>query len=494
MASPGSIPHPLRAVVLGAAGFAVVEGAATAGWAYPLDALPSLAERALAGLGLVALWLGVALLGGRPRGAGLRRAVAVAALWALVWGPEAARSGGVAMAWGLLPALVLGGLGLRWPRVALLLFALGGAATPLARPSPETQAATPSSERRRPDLLLITLDTVRADAMGTAPAGWSAAGVAVAPAPWTLPSLHSLMVGLPVEAQGAGLPVSGGYQARAAALRGLPERLQAAGYATTAILSNPHLRQDNGFSRGFDRFLHSDQAREPFVLVHNLDGLQARLRGGLPRRHVGRDARAEAVAIALLGEASTGPRFVWVHLLGPHEYGRALEAPLPGWTPGTEDPALLQAAYAQAVAAGRARALRIAAAAPGALVVITADHGEAFGEGGRQGHGSALDAAQLEVPLWGRGLDLACPVARLDGLAAHLLGAVGLPAEGPALCAAEVPVAGLRRDRRAVALRSADGRYVAVERDLPPGPAEALDPDTRDALRAIGYIEAAPED
>jgi hypothetical protein len=128
------------------------------------------------------------------------------------------------------------------------------------------------------------------------------------------------------------------------------------------------------------------------------------------------------------------------------------------------------------------------------VAVITADHGEAFGEGGRQGHGSALDAAQLEVPLWGRGLDLGCAVARLDGLAAHLLGAVGLPAEGPALCAAEVPVAGLRRDRRAVALRSADGRYVAVARDLPPGPAEALDPDTRDALRAIGYIEPAPED
>ena len=494
MARPGSTIHPLRAVALGAVAFAVVEWLATAAWPYPLDAVPSFGEALLAGLGLVGLSLGVALLGGRSQGDGLRRAVAVAALWALVWGPEAARAGDRAVAWGLLPALLFGLLGLRWPRLALLCFALGGAATPLARPSPETQAAPISSESRRPDLLLITLDTVRADAMGSAPAGWSAAGVAVAPAPWTLPSLHALMVGQPVEAQGAGLPVAGGYQARPAGLLGLPERLQAAGYATTAILSNPHLRRDNGFARGFDRFLHSDEAREPFVLLHNLDGLRARLGGGLERRRIRRDACAEVVAIDVLSEPSAAPRFVWVHLLGPHEYGRALEAPLPGWVPGTQDPRVLRAAYAQAVAAGRARALRIAAAAPGAVAVITADHGEAFGEGGRQGHGSALDAAQLEVPLWGRGLDLGCAVARLDGLAAHLLGAVGLPAEGPALCAAEVPVAGLRRDRRAVALRSADGRYVAVARDLPPGPAEALDPDTRDALRAIGYIEPAPED
>ena len=470
-------PRHLLHALGGGIAFGLIEAAAAWLRPWPLDPPVDAGEALVNALALGLLWVGALLR--LPRRWGLRGAAAVAAVWALVWGPEGARAMGEGMAVGLLPSLLLTILAARMPRLGLVLGVAGALWTPLARPP--TAAAVDRPPGAGPDLLLITVDTVRADVFGPAPVGWSAATVAVAPAPWTLPSLHSLMLGLPVEAHGAGLPVEGGFQARPAGLPSLPDRLAARGYEAVAVLSNPHLRRDNGFADGFSTWMHADAAREPLVLFHNIDGLRARFGFGLERRRVGRDALAEAAALRILGEKADHPRFVWVHLLGPHEYGRALEDPLPGWFPGTTDPALRRRAYAQAVATARARALRLAAAAPGAQVIITADHGEAFGEDGHEGHGSALDAAQLEVPLWARGLDVACPVARLDRLADLLLGAGGV-------CADEVPVAGLRRDRAAAALRSVDGRYLPARSVAPAGPAEPLDGETRDALRAIGYI------
>jgi len=202
-----------------------------------------------------------------------------------------------------------------------------------------------------------------------------------------------------------------------------------------------------------------------------------------------RDHRLVDLARSHILASATAPRFVWVHLLGPHEYARAPAVPPSGWAPGVEDLDVLREAYASNVAVAREQIRTLTEAAEGWVVAVTSDHGEAFGEGGHRGHGRALQDAELQVPLVLRGPGLSGGVV-VEQVALAEVGPWLLePREGGLTPRAAVPVGGVRRDATAFALREPGGVYDAQQ---PPGDGGALlemDLETRAALEAMGYTD-----
>jgi arylsulfatase A-like enzyme len=128
----------------------------------------------------------------------------------------------------------------------------------------------------RPNILLIVLDTARADHFPPHPRGEELAprlarevrgGTARervwAAAPWTLPSHGSLFTGSypsehgligPAGIDPAGRLLSLRHQVEAQGDNWLPTALHAAGYHTWAVSANPWITEPLGFSRGFDQF------------------------------------------------------------------------------------------------------------------------------------------------------------------------------------------------------------------------------------------------
>ncbi len=356
-----------------------------------------------------------------------------------------------------------------------------------------------------PDVLLITVDTLRADTELELPAtgGWLVYEQAVSASPWTLPAMISIFSGRPVREHLGGLPAErgAGYTVPRGSEGWLPSRFAERGYETAAFTSNPYLSRAFGFDRGFHLFVHADAFREPFLVRRAWERLALQLTGRLERLRRERDERVVRAAQAWLAEENEGPRFTWVHLLAPHEYPRDVAEPVPDWSPYTENPEALRGAYAANVRATQARVERLVEAVDPTLtlIVFTADHGEQLGETGVFGHGLELGDRELRVPLavMGPGVETGTvheQVATAD-LAALLLGLVEhggaeLPIHD------ELAVGGLRRRGRgqAFAERIADGggEYTddhGAERALERSEVLVPDADTRRALQALGYVE-----
>jgi arylsulfatase A len=122
----------------------------------------------------------------------------------------------------------------------------------------------PARTDLRPSIVLIVLDTVRADAVsaygaveGTTPAFDALANRgtlfarAYAPSPWTVSSHASLFSGLRVDEHGVGL--DGAYYSEDS-MRMLAEDLREAGYETVGFAENPLVSEDFGLAQGFGQF------------------------------------------------------------------------------------------------------------------------------------------------------------------------------------------------------------------------------------------------
>ena len=121
----------------------------------------------------------------------------------------------------------------------------------------------------RPNIVLVVLDTARADALepygappGSSPAlgQLAARGTAVrdvfSTANWTFPSHVSMLSGLLPRSSGLVRVVEDTAERMAdLAPRLLPSVLSGAGYATKAVSANPWIHPRNGFANGFDEFV-----------------------------------------------------------------------------------------------------------------------------------------------------------------------------------------------------------------------------------------------
>ncbi len=262
----------------------------------------------------------------------------------------------------------------------LLVLAAGGCGRGAGTPG-TTPAATPAVPRH---VLLVTIDTLRADrvgAYGSATArtphldALAAAGLrathAYATAPVTLPSHASILTGRYPPAHGArhnGMALPDGAVTLATVFK-------AAGFATGAFVSAFPLDRRFGLTVGFD--VYGDRwARAP---------------DGRPT-----DERAGQVTVdeALAWRRSTGDArtFLWVHLFEPHApYGDAGSG------------RAVSARYDDEIAEADRQVGRLldglGPARAETLVVVTADHGEAFGEHGEIGHSVFIYDTTLQVPL-----------------------------------------------------------------------------------------------
>ncbi|HET9300886.1 MAG TPA: sulfatase, partial [Candidatus Polarisedimenticolaceae bacterium] len=267
-------------------------------------------------------------------------------------------------------------------------------------------ASGPSPPGRPVNVVLITMDTVRADHLGCY--GGSAAtpkldalaragarfDQATAAAPLTLPSHATILSGLLPPAHG--LRNNGGG-ALPGTVETLATRLSSAGYRTGAFVGAFVLDHRFGLGRGFD--VYDDAITRGDRVA---DALEAERPG-----NVVVDRALEWLARDPGGK----PFFLWVHLYDAH-------APYAPPSPYREQYA--GRLYDGEIAFVDAQVGRIlAAVGPGALVAVVADHGEALGDHGEETHGLLLYQPTLRVPLLvqGPGIRAGTVVERAVGLA-----------------------------------------------------------------------------
>jgi choline-sulfatase len=258
-----------------------------------------------------------------------------------------------------------------------------------------SDSAAPSHEGA--DVVLITLDTLRADALGFSgnqrvetpvldrlAQGGRVYANAHAHNVVTLPSHANLLTGLyPYQ---HGVRDNSGFvlPARVPTLATL---LGKAGYATGAFVSAYPLDSRFGLGQGFDVYDDSFP------------------RGSNPESFVIAERRGDQTVAAARAwwDAQKGKRrFLWLHLYDPHA---AYDPPEPFAGRYQDNLYLGEVAATDSFLAPLLGPF-LDGKEPPALVVVTADHGESLGEHGELTHGLFAYEPTLEVPLvvWGAGV------------------------------------------------------------------------------------------
>jgi arylsulfatase A-like enzyme len=272
-------------------------------------------------------------------------------------------------------------------------------------------APTPSATARR-NLILVTIDTTRADAIGaygqsrpTTPTLDALAdqGVlfeqVVSSNPETLPSHATLFTGK--------WPFSHGVRANAGHVLAdrhetLAERLRDAGYHTRAEVAAPVLGGATRITQGFDVVRDPDSEGVRLERMRQDDGIRT-----LPVR-TGSDVGASAREF--LHRTRARPFFLWLHFFDPHD---------PYDPPARFARKIPDSAYHAEVAAADAEVGRVLESlerrglADDTYVVVTSDHGEGLGDHGEATHSYFIFEATMRVPLLLAGPDLPAGV-RID--------------------------------------------------------------------------------
>jgi arylsulfatase A-like enzyme/Flp pilus assembly protein TadD len=270
----------------------------------------------------------------------------------------------------------------RWP----LLILLGALASACAGP------AKPAAPAQPPDVVLITVDTLRADRVGGAltPAinavGASGARFLAArtTAPLTLPAHVSLMTGsLPTQ---TGVRLNGVHRFDDSRPT-LARLFKDAGRETAAFVGAFVLDRQFGLASGFDTY--DDQiARAPDAPL--------RLEAERSASAVAGRAIAWLRRRAQEGGAARRPYFLWAHFYDPH----APYAPPPDALARAGGDAYGgEVAYADAEIGRLLRAVAGHGAGRPVITVILGDHGESLGEHGERTHGMLLYDGAARIPL-----------------------------------------------------------------------------------------------
>ena len=325
------------------------------------------------------------------------------------------------------------------------------------------------------NVVLITVDTLRADAVG-------AYGNARAATPWmdrlaaagvrfttthahnvvTLPSHANILSGLyPTD---HGVRDNAGFRFPAT-IPTLATRFEERGYATGAFVSAFPLASRFGLARGFDVYEDSFVDATPRTPL-------------LEQERTGRET--VALARQWLDANAGAPTFLWVHLFEPHApYSRGYDADVTAADAALEP---LLAPLLSTTAAART------------LVVLTSDHGESLGEHGEETHGVFAYEATLRVPLivYGPGFTggraIATPARHVD-LAPTILEAVGAPLDPKFRGRSLLPASSSQLSASSSALSASESHVSSYFESLSPALNRGWAPLTGLVRGAMKYID-----
>ena len=252
----------------------------------------------------------------------------------------------------------------------------------------------------RPSVVLVTLDTVRADRLG--PYGYVRARTrtlnefasravifehAYTPSGSTTPSHASIFTGLYPDRHG--VRDNGRFTLQEDRTT-LAEILRRGGYATAAFTSAYTVDHRFGLGQGFQ--LYSDTFRQPgFDRRRSFRGLP--LGDG---RHWERTADETVLeALRWLRDAPAGPSLIWLHLYDAHEP----YLPPCTYTERPEEDYDQEIAYLDLLLGKFVRGLRASGLWKTATVWIVGDHGQSLGEHGDCCHTGSVYDSVLRVPL-----------------------------------------------------------------------------------------------
>ncbi|MBK5257016.1 MAG: sulfatase-like hydrolase/transferase [Vicinamibacteria bacterium] len=270
-----------------------------------------------------------------------------------------------------MPALKVNARGAAW--VGALVLAVN-ACSPAAKP--EAGAAHPTGSRL--SILLVTLDTTRADSIGPEAKGIETKAFnalasrgrlftrAYATVPETLPSHTSMMTGL----YPAGHDIHENARTLGADHAVLAERLQGVGYRTAAFVSSFVLSRRFGLGRGFETY--DDVTDTERSATQTTDR-----------------------AIEYLLGDSTKPLFLWVHYFDAHA---PYAPPEPFSSRFAKNPYLGEIAAVDEQLGRLIAAFERSAPGPEAILVV-GDHGEGLGDHGESQHGILLYESTMRVPM-----------------------------------------------------------------------------------------------
>ncbi len=269
------------------------------------------------------------------------------------------------------------------------LLAILGSSLAACSPAPSEPAAPATAAPARPSILLVTLDTTRADRLGfesgdgTTPNldALAARGVVFSQAystvPTTLPAHASMMTGM--------YPAGHGVHENARVLDSnrplLADRLRALGYATAAFVSGFPLSRQFGLARGFDHY-DDDFGSE----------IASPREGAILERRAGETTNR---VLAYLKNGA-GPVFLWVHYFDPHE---PYDPPEPFRSRYPADPYLGEIAYMDQELGRLLEAFEGRTWEGGHKILVAGDHGEGLGDHGEAFHGNLLYQGVMRVPL-----------------------------------------------------------------------------------------------
>ncbi len=243
----------------------------------------------------------------------------------------------------------------------------------------------------RTNVVLITVDTLRADRVGAYGYGkartpnldqLAASGVrfekAFSPVPITLPSHASMLTGT--------YPMRNGMHDFSGnrldpAMPTLAAVLRAQGYATGAVVGAAVLDRRFGLNSGFDYYYDNFDFNR--MLETNLDAMERP--GNLVMDQ----------ALAWLRKNSSRRFFLWVHLYDPHH---PYNPPAP-YNIQLADPYDGEIAFTDAQVGRLLRYLKLGGLLSNTLIVLAGDHGEGLGEHAEKTHGFFIYNSTLHVPL-----------------------------------------------------------------------------------------------
>ncbi len=296
--------------------------------------------------------------------------------------------------------------------------------------SPQPAATSSASGPAARSIVLITIDTLRADRLGsygsqrrltpTLDAFARAATrftSAVAQVPLTLPSHATILTGRHPSSHG--VRTNDGYRLDPR-VPTLADALHRRGFETGAFIGGYPLQSSSGLDRGFDTYDDS---------FMNVPGVTER--------------PADAVLKAATDWIEGRPShrfFAWIHLFDPH----SPYAPPPQYAAAHRDaPYDGEIAYTDAALARFFDRLRQLDLFGSTMIVVVADHGESLGEHGERTHGTFLYDATIHVPLLvklpgqttSRRVSSPVETADLSPTLAEIAGAPFAPADGRSLLA-----------------------------------------------------------